>query len=1160
MNPNTSPSRRTIIKSGVLGMAHLALPHTQLLAQMTTTTEQEAISFFTPPDDCRPWVYWYFMDGNLTREGMTADLEALKRAGLGGALYLEVGIGVTSGPIEFMSSRWQSLLGHAFDEGERLGLEIALAAGPGWCGTGGPWVKPEQSMQLLVASEETVTGPTAFNEVLPRQKPRTPFFGEDTLPPDLRFVWQNFYRDVVVLAFPTPTGGARIADIDEKALYTRGSYSSQIPGPYSSLPAVRAAFMPPNRKERTGLNECIDLNKIVDLTGKLDADGRLTWQVPSGNWTILRFGRTITGQTTRPAPKPGLGLEVDKFDRAATDAHLEAYLGSLLKTTGNPKYRGRGLTTLHFDSWEMSSQNWSEKFPDEFRARRGYDLARYLPTFAGFFVDSDEISERFLWDIRQTSQELVLDNHITRLRNFGRSHGLQLSLEPYDLNPCGDLTLGSVADVPMGEFWSKGWDVKTDFSIIEATSIGHTLGKNIIGAEAFTADMGENGHQYPARMKAQGDWAFCAGINRLVFHRYQAQPANDQYPGMMMGPNGGYGVDWQRTQTWWDLSDSYHLYLTRCQHMLRQGMPIADILYLAQEGAPNVFLPPRSAMRISPMRDRKSHNFDACAPETLLRASVKDGRIKFPEGMTYQVLVLPRSASISVKLLAKVLDLVEKGATVIGMPPSSAPTLADYPDCDKQVQDLAVRLWGKTPLAAVRRSVGKGFVYIDAPPQPFARNPLAAALWIWAPDGSVVQPPVVGTRYFRRSLTLDPNRTPRRVTIVMTSTHSFVLCVNGHRVGGSAECKLWHQDVTALIQAGENNFNIVAENGARPLPRGGVVGAISFEFSDGHPFTLYTDTKWESSSNPQGPWLTAAQLGGAGQSAWDINESAFDPYEIYPSYEETTKVLAAAGVLPDFEGGDAMRYAHRQDGDRHIYFVANALPEPQNPVCVFRVSGKHAEWWSPIDGKRRPLPEVTEEGGLTRISLHLEAHESGFVIFSERSNMPSAGRNFPPIVPLLTLNSPWDVSFDPAWGGPADVRFERLTDWATRPEEGIRHYSGKARYRTNFSMPELTFGKSYYLTLGDVKHLASVTLNGKKLGSLWCAPWRIQLPESLLYAGNNTLEITVANLWINRLIGDSALPPERRFTRTTSNPFHPDAPLEESGLLGPVRVETISTS
>jgi hypothetical protein len=147
-----------------------------------------AAEFTDPPQSARPWVYWYFMDGNLTREGMTADLEAMKSAGIGGAIYLEVGLGIKRGPVEFMSSSWQELLGHAFSEADRLGLQMALAAGPGWCGTGGPWVKPEESMQHLVASETKVHGPAKFDGQLPKPLPRTPFFGEETLPPELHEV------------------------------------------------------------------------------------------------------------------------------------------------------------------------------------------------------------------------------------------------------------------------------------------------------------------------------------------------------------------------------------------------------------------------------------------------------------------------------------------------------------------------------------------------------------------------------------------------------------------------------------------------------------------------------------------------------------------------------------------------------------------------------------------------------------------------------------------------------------------------------------------------------------------------------------------------------------------------------------------------------------
>jgi hypothetical protein len=177
--------------------------------------------------------------------------------------------------------------------------------------------------------------------------------------------------------------------------------------------------------------QCVSPGQIVDLSGKLSADGQLAWDVPPGNWAILRFGRTTTGQTTRPAPVPG--LESDKFDKSALDAHFDAFVGRLLETVGEPSHPGCGLTGVHFDSWKMSSQNWSERFHEEFRRRRGYDPLRYLPAMLGRVVQSVEVSERFLWDLRRTAQELVVENHALRLRELGRRHGLKLSIEPYEM-------------------------------------------------------------------------------------------------------------------------------------------------------------------------------------------------------------------------------------------------------------------------------------------------------------------------------------------------------------------------------------------------------------------------------------------------------------------------------------------------------------------------------------------------------------------------------------------------------------------------------------------------------------------------------------------------------------------------------------------------------
>jgi hypothetical protein len=181
----------------------------------------------------------------------------------------------------------------------------------------------------------------------------------------------------------------------------------------------------------------------VDLTKQLSPGGRLDWNVPPGRWTIMRFGRALTGQTTRPAPKPGLGFETDKFDRAALDAHFAAYVQKILARIGPRTNAHGGLTMLHFDSWEMSSQNWSPGFRDEFRKRRGYDPLKFLPALSGWMVGGEEMSERFLWDLRRTAQELVVENQVGYLKELSHRNGLTLSVEPYDLNPAAMRILAS---------------------------------------------------------------------------------------------------------------------------------------------------------------------------------------------------------------------------------------------------------------------------------------------------------------------------------------------------------------------------------------------------------------------------------------------------------------------------------------------------------------------------------------------------------------------------------------------------------------------------------------------------------------------------------------------------------------------------------------------
>lgn len=1131
----------------------MSLPET-IAALDGDSNDTEYQNFVHPPDGTRPWVYWYFMDGNLTAEGMTADLEAMKRAGIGGGVYLEVDIGIARGPVQFMSEDWQRLVSEAFAHADELGLEIALAAGAGWCGAGGPWVKPEESMQFLITGETRVHGPSHFDAQLARPQPRTPFFGEETLTPELHKIWQEFYIDDFVLAFPAPAGNARIGDLAEKALYTRGSYSSQILGPFTTRSWVRP-FLPSNTSYPVlAAEDCITQNQVRNLTSSLGPGGHLQWDVPAGDWIILRAGRSITAQTTRPAPRPGLGFETDKFSREAIDHHFDAYYAKLLKRIGSRRHPNSGLTTLHYDSWEMSSQNWTPHFQDEFQKRRRYDPVKFLPAFGGYVVDDEQTTERFLWDVRQTAQELVIANQALRLRELGHQNGLQLALEPYDLNPCSDLELGSVADVPMAEFWSRFGEINTDWSVVESTSIAHTNGRGIVAAEAFTAESAEHWLQHPASMKNQGDWAFCAGINRIVFHRFQAQPIEGRYPGMTMGPDGGYGVHWDRTQTWWDMVPAYHLYLSRCQSMLRRGLFVADVLYLIPEGAPHVFLPPPSAFLPGDMPDRRGYNFDGCSPGTLIAsASVKDGDIIFPDGMNYRLLVLPHVETMTPQLLRKIADLVEQGASVIGMPPRSSPSLSDYPQGDTTVQQLAAKLWGDQRSVTARK-VGSGTVWFDdSAARLRAKNPLQDAQWIWADAPSNEKNEIILSRTF----VIENADQIDVAQIAITASPAYELSINGRLVGrGSDYHKVKRFDVTFLLAEGKNEVAVAVPttNAEHPVAPG-VIAALVITRA-GHDEIINTDALWNISASSHDEQDRAVPRGGFNAKPWNLTETSLEEATLYPSFRVTARRLAQRGVEPDFDGGEGIRFIHRRDGDEDIFFVANRENHLRARTCAFRVSGSRPEWWNPITGERRFLPEFEEKDHRTWVPIRLEAFESGFIIFRRVPMTGHFGKvNFPQPKTFKTIVGPWQVSFDPRWGGPASVTFAKLEDWSQRPETEIRYYSGKATYSINFDCGDVSRGGPSFLKLGQVCNMASARLNGSDLGTAWCHPWRLNVPAGMLKEKANKLEIVVANLWVNRLIRDSGLPEEKRLTAIPGNPLLPGDALQPSGLLGPVTIE-----
>ncbi len=299
--------------------------------------------------------------------------------------------------------------------------------------------------------------------------------------------------------------------------------------------------------------------------------------------------------------------------------------------------------------------------------------------------------------------------------------------------------------------------------------------------------------------------------------------------------------------------------------------------------------------------------------------------------------------------------------------------------------------------------------------------------------------------------------------------------------------------------------------------------------------------------------------------------------------------LKSSNLMPDFEYTDhamtnaPLDYIHRQDGETEIYFVANRQATALRTDCLFRVKGKTPELWDPVTGTLRPLPvfQATQDGR-TEISLAFAPCQSFFIIFrkSQVASPKSLKENFQELKPVMGLTGSWDVTFDPAWfypvssqqppsprlrrpGGQSAVVFETLTDWTQRPEAAIKYYSGPATYRKTFDWPtsDLRSPTSLFLNLGAVREMARIKLNGHDLGVVWCPPWSVQIPEGTLKEKDNRLDIEVVNFWPNRLIGDAKLPLDQRRTKTNITKFYEPkgdkhyTTLMPSGLLGPVIIQ-----
>ena len=434
---------------------------------------------------------------------------------------------------------------------------------------------------------------------------------------------------------------------------------------------------------------------IINLTGRMGEKGELNWEVPEGEWMISRF---VCANTGKELVIPGVnsnGLIIDHFDPEPTRMHFQYMIDKLLEELGT--FENTALKYLYLCSYEVWKISYTPKFQQEFLKRRGYDMTPYLPVLTGLTVKNKEVSERFKYDYDKTICDLIVDYHYRLATDISNKYGLQLCAEsggPGNI-PVEALKALGALDIPRGEFWYKYhiWLIK------EIACAAHIYGKKIVDQEAFTSWL--HWQEGPGDLKPLADLAFCEGMNKVTFHTSPHNPHMAGKPGWVY--IAGTHIDPNRV--WWHKTKPFMDYLGRCCHMLREGLFVGDVCYYYGDQGFN-FVPTK---HVDPSLGY-GYDYDVTNAEVILtRMSVKDGRIVLPDGMSYELLVLPEREDMDLDVLRKLEELVKSGATVVGSKPIRTNGLRDYPNRDEIVGKLADKIWGPCDGKRVKeRKYGKG--------------------------------------------------------------------------------------------------------------------------------------------------------------------------------------------------------------------------------------------------------------------------------------------------------------------------------------------------------------------------------------------------------------------------------------------------------------------
>lgn len=1162
---------------------HLLVVALCLAAQMTWASSLAA-TFQRPGTESALQTWWHWTSQFVTREGITADLESMAAIGYDTAhifcaAMTSVPPGKEAVSPRMLSPQWLELYRHACAEAKRLGLHLGVHNCPGWSSSGGPWIKPEDSMKFVVATETRVVGGKRVSLALPRPEARRGFYrdiavlafrdvetderpavqldfasetpgealvdetpgtvvtlpirevgaqasftlkyqqpqrprslvvqfderngyvdlhleasvdGKDFFP--VRDIRYRLFRDpkspkMSRLSLKEPVRAFRLTFISKAAPGYVGQRNMRLEGVrFLNMETVEGITARNSLDNSIGYRPCpvkedapgLARGELLDLTGKMDAEGRLDWEAPAGRWRVMRFGYTTTGVVCAPAYLPG--LECDKLNRRGLDAHWPHSMGVFVREQqqlGVLKY-------ATIDSFEVKGQNWTEGFDQEFQRRRGYDLREFLPAMVGYVVGTRRQTAKFLYDLQRTVSDLFAENYFDYFTELCHRDGLLAITEPYG-GPFDQLRCARRADMPSGEFWLGGGLMSR-----MPGSVAHVHGARSVGAEAFTTNAQEGRWQgHPEQLRAYGERNWQRGVSQLIVHSFVHQPFLQVKPGLSLGHHGS---QLNRHTTWWPLGYGWADYVRRGQFLLQAGKVRHQALVLAGESQPNHFAEERDVLQAG-------YGYDFICADDLRECLtvLPDGRIQTPSGAVYDLLHLGRDRYLTVATLRRVRDLVLAGARVSGVCPEDTPSLADP---EEEFRRLCEQLWGGLALGAVRE-LGKGRL-------------CHAGQLLQALRALGVRPSVVDAR----GLEVVRRQTDAGAEV-------FLL-----RNGMTSH---WQREVGFVVADGLVPRIWQAVDG-RIVPvaswrREGETTRVLLSLApEESVFVVFERGVADMTPASSLQVVADAEAKATAERRLEIRRAVYRRRGTQDGMDVTAKVRAL--VTPtgvEVTVGNALVGRDPAPGQYKELLVDYLLDGKEHSV----IWPEHTVQRLDFGGSRLPLPfqNVIDESGQARLQ------------FSRQATVEVVGRDggkrtvAPAAAPTtLDVSADWQVHFPAETGAPATVVLPRLGSLSEHEVEAVRYAAGLVTYRRSIKLPDVAPGTAVMLDLGDVRHVAEVTINGERAGLLWSRPYVLDVTRFCRGASTLEVSIRVALLWPNRLIGDA------RLRRTVREPGHPSWP------------------